>query len=103
MGQAGQPAGTLSPVIEKVQRERSRRCVLEKPRVQNLNAGEDDGGNLALGPAARQIVGFEKLVAASGIADRPFGRLHHQERVHPRRVPRLGQARQGGRGAVDPN
>ena len=70
--------------------------------MQDLEAGEDIGRDLALAPPSRCAGRIEKIIADAVITDRACRALQQQERVHPLRVEHLRQPAQRTGHAVEP-
>src|SRR5207244_13252096 len=102
MHDCGEAAGALCAVVEEVERETPLGDAVEQPPVEELHAGEKVGGDLALAAPPRHPERVEKIVATALIADRVGGALEQQDRVHPRRIERGGEAGEGVVLAVEP-
>ena len=101
--QAVQPAGLARLVEHAGQRERLRRRAVEQRGRQDRRAGIDIGRDLLLAALLQPAVRRHGEVAAPGIADAGCDRRQQQQRVHGAGIERLGEPRQVGRHAVDPD
>src|SRR6516225_2168513 len=102
MDDRGEATRLFGPIEEADQREDRSRCLVEQPPVQQLNAGEEVGCNLALAAAARVSLVIEKVIAAPGIADRGRRRLQQQHSIRGCGLKGGGEPEQGRGLVVEP-
>src|SRR3546814_64819 len=102
VAQAPEAAILLRLVVESVQGEGPLGRALKEARMEDLDAGVDEGRDLPLLPAAQTADGVHQVIPDALVAEGAAGRVQQQQRVHILVVPGGGQALQRRRQAVEP-